>query len=35
MEINSAVLGLIISGVGIATLLIIILGSRGSSDKDH
>lgn len=35
MEINSAVLGLIFSGVGVATLLIIIFGSRGSKDKEH
>jgi hypothetical protein len=35
MEINSVVLGMIFSGVGVATLLIIIFGSRGSKDKDH
>jgi len=35
MEITSATLGFIFSGVGIATLLIIIFGSRGSNDKDH
>jgi hypothetical protein len=35
MEINSAVLGMIFSGVGVTTLLIIIFGSRGSNDKDH
>ncbi|MEY3180125.1 MAG: hypothetical protein RL614_597 [Pseudomonadota bacterium] len=35
MEITSVTLGFIFSGVGIATLLIIIFGSRGSNDKDH
>lgn len=35
MEITSVTLGLIFSGVGIATLLIIIFGSRGSNNKDH
>jgi hypothetical protein len=35
MEITSVTLGMIFSGVAIATLLIIIYGSRGPKDKDH
>ena len=35
MEITSVTLGMIFSGVAIATLLIIIYGSRGSKDKEH
>ena len=35
MEITSATLGMIFSGVAIATLLIIIYGSRRSKDKEH
>ena len=35
MEITNVTLGMIFSGVAIATLLIIIYGSRGSKDKEH
>jgi hypothetical protein len=35
MEINSVTLGMIFTGVAIATLLIIIYGSRGPKDKEH
>lgn len=35
MEITSATLGMIFTGVAIVTLLIIIYGSRGPKDKDH
>jgi hypothetical protein len=35
MELNSATLGLIFTGVAIATLFIIIFGSHGSKDKEH
>jgi branched-subunit amino acid permease len=35
MELSSAILGLIFTGVGVATLLIIIFGSRKSKDHDH
>jgi hypothetical protein len=35
MEITSATLGMIFTGVAIVTLLIIIYGSRGPKDKEH
>ena len=35
MELDSVTLGLIFSGVGVATLLIIIFGSRKPNDHDH